>query len=128
MRALRDGWTEADVEAVIAHGDPAELLHVPIAVSLAPPGRVWAEQVCLRLARHPNGNVRGNAVLGFGHLARIFRALDRRAVQPVIEAGLQDPDSYVRGQSNAEADDVEWYLGWELAGREDKRGQPVCRR
>lgn len=63
------------------------------------------------------------------HRQNVGRAeVIRRAAQPVIEAGLQDPDSYVRGQANAAADDVEWYLGWELAGREDKRGQPVCRR
>ncbi|MFT3768428.1 MAG: hypothetical protein QM820_23515 [Minicystis sp.] len=127
MGSLSDNWTEADVEAAIARDDPAELLYVPIAVSLAPPGRVWAEHVCLRLARHPNANVRGNSILGFGHLARIFRYLNRSVVQPIIEAGLQDPDAYVRDQADAAADDVEWFLGWVLAGRQDKRGRPVCR-
>ncbi|WP_437734245.1 hypothetical protein [Sorangium sp. So ce1335] len=128
MGPLRDGWTRADVEAVIARGEPAELLHVPLVVSLDPPGRVWAEQICLRLAAHPSPNVRGNALLGLGHLARIFRSLHRRRAQPVIEAGLQDPDPYVRGQAGAAADDVAWYLGWVLAGREHDRGRPVCPR
>jgi hypothetical protein len=116
------------VEAVIARGEPDDLLYVPLVVSLDPPGRVWAEQICLRLACHPSPNVRGNAVLGLGHLARIFRSLHRRTVQPAIEAGLQDRDPYVRGQADAAADDVEWYLGWVLAGREHNRGRPVCPR
>lgn len=50
MGPFRDGWTDADVVRVIARGDPAELLYVPIVVSMDPTGRVWAEQVCLRLA------------------------------------------------------------------------------
>lgn len=128
MEALGEDWTEADVEAAIARDDPAELLYVPIAVSLAPPGRVWAEQVCLRLARHHNATVRGNAILGLGHLARTFRFLNRSAVQPIIEGGLKDADAYVRGQTEAAADDIEWFLGWILAGREDNLGRPVCRR
>ncbi|WP_437780453.1 hypothetical protein [Sorangium sp. So ce1097] len=116
------------MEAVIARGEPAELLHVPIVVSLDPPGRVWAEQICLRLAAHLSPSVRGNALLGLGHLARIFRSLHRRRVQPAIEAGLRDPDPCVRGQADAAADDVAWYLGWELAGREHDRERPVCPR
>jgi hypothetical protein len=68
MDLFGEEWTQSDVEAIIARGDPAELLYVPIEVSLVPPGRVWAEQVCVRLAKHPNGSVRGNAILGFGHL------------------------------------------------------------
>jgi hypothetical protein len=125
--ALCDNWTEADVEAIIARGDPGELLYIPIHISLNPPGRVWAEQICIRLAGHPDANVRGNAILGFGHLARIFGYLNCRKVQPLIEAGLQDPDGYVRGQADAAADDVEWSLGWVLAGREANRAKPTCR-
>lgn len=128
MGPFRERWTKADVEAAIARGAPAELLHVPIVVSLDPPGRVWSEQICLRLAGHPSPDVRGNAVLGLGHLARIFRSLHRRRVQPVIEAGLGDPDPRVRAQAGAAADDVEWYLGWVLAGREHNRGRSVCPR
>jgi hypothetical protein len=114
MGPFRDGWTEA------------ELLHVPVVVSMSPLGRVWAEQVCLRLASHPDARVRGNAILGFGHLARIFRSLNRSAVQPLLEAGLVDPDPVVRRQAISAAEDVEWYLGWVLRGREEMRGQAVC--
>ncbi|AUX25687.1 uncharacterized protein SOCEGT47_062360 [Sorangium cellulosum] len=128
MGPFRETWTKAEVEAVIARGDPAELLYVPLVVSLDPPGRVWAEQICLRLAGHPSPDVRGNALLGLGHLARIFRSLHRRRVQPAIEAGLQDRDPGVRGHASSAAEDVAWYLGWVLAGREHTRGRPVCPR
>ena len=122
MGPFQDGWTEADVEAVIARGDPSELLYVPLVVSLDPPGRVWAEQVCLRLATHPDPNVRGNAIEGFGHLARIFRSLNRRLVEPVVQAGLLDPDGWVRAKAENVAGDIEWFLGWVFSGRESSGG------
>lgn len=85
----------ADVETVLARGAPDELLHVPVAVSLDPPDCAWAQDVCLRLAAHPHFNVRGNAVLGFGHLARTCGVLDEARVRPLVEAALRDPHEYV---------------------------------
>jgi hypothetical protein len=125
---LSDGWTEADVEAVIARGDPAELLYVPLVVSHYPPGRIWAESICVRLAQHPDPNVRGNALEGFGHLARLFRALNQRVVQPLIEAGLNDSDEWVRAKAEGAAEDIEWFMGWVFRGREDRRLRPVSPR
>jgi hypothetical protein len=61
--------------------------------------------------------VRGNAVLGFGHLARRFRRLDEGVVRPIIENALLDADPYVRGQADAAADDVAHFLGWKVKGR-----------
>ncbi|HEU0051558.1 MAG TPA: hypothetical protein VFQ39_00230 [Longimicrobium sp.] len=104
-----------DVEAVIAHGEPDELLHVPIAVSLSPPDCAWAAEVCLRLAAHPHFNVRGNAILGFGHLARTCGALDEARVRPLVEAALRDPDDYVCGQAECAAGDLGHFLGWMIA-------------
>ena len=65
------------------------------------------------IASHPHFNVRGNAVLGFSHLARRFGRLDS-AAREIIEAGLRDGDSYVRGHANAAADDVQHFLGWKV--------------
>jgi hypothetical protein len=123
-----DSWDADDVEACIARNDPEELLHIPIWVALSPPNRVWAEWVCVRLASHPDPNVRGNAVEGFGHLARTFRYLNQRVVRPLIEAALEDADEWVRMKADEAAADVEWFLGWVLRGREDRRGRPVCQR
>jgi hypothetical protein len=103
-----------DVEAAIGRDQPDELLLIPIAVSLHSQDLDWAQAICIRLASHPHFNVRGNAVLGFGHLARRFRTLDVAVVKPLIEAGLVDADKYVRGQANAAADDVCHFLGWTL--------------
>lgn len=123
-----DTWDIEDMESCISRNDPAELLYVPIWVSMDPPGRIWAEQVCVRLSSHSDSVVRGNAIEGFGHLARIYRYLNQRVVQPIIETGLEDVDSWVRSKSDDTADEVEWFLGWILRGREERRSMRCCPR
>lgn len=109
---FRKGWTIGEVEAVIAADHPPDLLHVPILVSLNPPAGAWAESVCVRLAVHSHPNVRGNAMLGFGHLARTTGELDREIVEPLLKSGLADPDEYVRSQADAGWSDAAFFLEW----------------
>lgn len=113
MGPLKDGWLKSDVESVIERGDVDELGYVPIVVSMDPPDCDWAADICLRLSSHPDGRVRGNSVLGFGHLARICGKLDRAIVQPIIIAALSDPDSNVRGHAHSAVDDTSHFLGWD---------------
>ena len=116
MGPFRDGWTKQDVEAVIARGLPDELLYVPIVITMDPPDCAWPESVCLALARHQHFNVRGNAILGFGHLARTCGHVNLVAVVPVVAAALHDEHEYVRGQADAAASDLLQYLGAQVPG------------
>src|SRR5262249_19254171 len=101
-------------------GLPHELLDIPIAVGMnaAECDRAWAEDVCLRLAVHPDFNVRGNAILGLGHIARTCRALSAGKVFEILENALVDPHPYVRGHAHSAASDVHQYLGVVIKGYE----------
>lgn len=107
--------TVEDVEAAIVRNQPEELLIAVLSAALYGLDLNWAEGVCHRLAVHPHFNVRGNAILGFGHLARIHGRLDRSVVLPLIQAALVDPHQYVRSHPHDAADDVEHFLGWSVA-------------
>lgn len=106
--------SRGDVEHALIRNDPEELRTVSLSVAMHPAEAEWAESVCLTLVTHPDSNVRGNADLALGHLARVHGRLGREAIA-VVESGLRDPDSYVRGQANAAADDLEHFLGWQRA-------------
>lgn len=116
----------SDVTAALARNDADELLHVSLVLSMEPleeehPG--YAEKICRELALHPNFNVRGNAILGFGHLARTAGIIWKpKEVRALVEAGLADPDEYVRGQAEAAADDLHFFLKWKL--EKPKRAEP----
>ncbi|WP_408950985.1 hypothetical protein [Lysobacter sp. Hz 25] len=116
MAPFRDGWTKQDIEAAVARGLPEELLYVPIVIGMDPPDCGWAEAICLSLVGHPDFNVRSNAVLGLGHLARTCRRLDLAAAVTAIAAGLHDENAHVRGQADNAADDLLHYLGVRVPG------------
>jgi hypothetical protein len=118
MGPFLQGWTEADVEAVLARGGPAELLYVPIVVGMNAPSceQAWAEGVCFGLANHPDSTVRGNALLGLGHIARTCRELNLERAVPVISQALSDPHENVRGHADSAACDLHLYLGVVVPG------------
>src|SRR5215211_3117878 len=103
-----------EVESAISGNDADELPYAVLSAALYSDDPTWAEDVCLRLAEHEHANVRGNAILGFGHIARIHRRLDERRAKPVLEAALRDESDYVKGQADAAADDVESFLKWQV--------------
>lgn len=112
MEPWSDDWTQQDVKQAMQRGDLQELIHVPIFVSLNVEryGREWAENICMTLANHPDFNVRGNAVLGFGHIARICKALSVEKILPIVKKALNDDDDYVRDQATCAAEDIQFFL------------------
>jgi len=104
------------MESAIDRDNPDELLYVPIWTSMDPPDCEWVEELCVRLSGHEHFNVRGNAVLGFGHLARTCGCLNQEIVQPIIERALSDKNEYVRGQARSAIADIEHFLKWGVFG------------
>jgi len=104
-----------EVESAISRNDADELPHAVLSAALYTDDPTWAEDVCFRLVKHEHSNVRGNAILGFGHIARIHRRLDEGRVKPLLEAALRDESDYVRGQADAAADDVVSFLKWQIS-------------
>lgn len=66
-------------------------------------------EACVELSRHTDDEVRGNAVLGFGHLARRFGRLGDEA-PAIVRAAMTDPSWHVRGQAHAAAMDLRDFL------------------
>jgi hypothetical protein len=111
-----ESFTPEDVEAAIGRNDPDELPLVPVTVALIARDLPDAQDACVRLARHADPLVRGNAVIAIGHLARRFRSLDEARVKPLLESGLVDPDARVRILAKSAADEVHQFLHWTIAG------------
>jgi hypothetical protein len=105
-------WSRELIERAVTEDDPEVLLHAVVAASMYDEDWRYAQDLCVRLSRHSHFNVRGNAVLGFGHIARVHGRLEKRIVFPIISAALTDPEEYVRGQAHFAKDDTELFLGW----------------
>lgn len=96
--------------ATIDADDVEALRPMIIAMALEEEDLQFAQRMCVELSRHADEIIRGNAILGFGHLARLFGELHDRSID-VVRAGLQDKSNYVRGQAHAAASDLKHFLG-----------------
>jgi hypothetical protein len=100
-QALNDALRRDDTHA---------LQSMVIGVAMLHEDADYAQDLCNRLSTHSDEGVRGNAVLGLGHIARRFRHLYPPLID-VIAAALNDPSEYVRGHASSAADDVFVFLG-----------------
>jgi hypothetical protein len=117
----RDDPLHARFDDALERDDPLELQDLVLEVALGSRERLWAECGCARLARHRNANVRGNALLGFAHLARRFGALDPNRVKRLIEIGLCAHHEYVREQAESAAQDLATLLDWDFQRPQEPR-------
>jgi len=103
-----------NVEDALLRDDPIELMEVITEVALEAEPWEWAQACCAQLARHRNAMVRGNAVYGFGQLARRFGRLDPHLVKRLVDRALYDRSEYVRERAASAADDLATFLAWEF--------------
>jgi hypothetical protein len=104
--------SRCEIEEAIARDDRERLQAAVLSAALHSSDPEWAESICVELARHDHPGIRGNAILGFGHIARLHGRLTERLVKPVIETALGDSDEYVKSNAISAADDVEFFLKW----------------
>lgn len=104
--------TRDEVAIRLLKGDPRELQYVAVSVALFSDDLSWAQEVCVQLAEHPDPLVRGNALLGFGHIARRFGELNLDIIMPIVDRARHDPEEeeYVRFQANDAFDDIQHYV------------------
>jgi hypothetical protein len=102
------------VEAAFERDYPRELEDLALEIALDAREREWAQACCAELARHRNANVRGNALVGLGHLARRFGQLDPQRIKRIVSIALWDRSDYVRRQARSAAEDLATFLDWEF--------------
>lgn len=108
-------WSREQVDKALRDDDSKALLYAVVAVAMYDKDWRYAQDLCVRLSSHSHFNVRGNALLGFGHISRVHRQLDQSVVQPIVEAALHDLSDYVRGHAVDAMDDTAHFLGWQYA-------------
>lgn len=86
----------------------------PPRVALEDEDAAWMEALCLRLATHPDGTLRGHAMSGLAIAAQRRRLADRREVVAVIRRALRDADPAVRAGAAEAAGVVEGWMGWRV--------------
>ena len=106
-------------EAAIERDDARELADLVLEIAQDATSWEWAQSCCIQLSLHRSAEVRGNAVTGFGHLARRFGRMEPQGVRRRVRIALYDPSAYVRSQAQSAVLDLQTFLGWEFDSDEE---------
>jgi hypothetical protein len=99
------------IETILATGSIEDLARLSLAVGENFPDWKYAQDICLQLAEHSDENVRANACLGLGYIARIHRRLEKNLVKPVLARELWSQTDR-RGTIENAIEDINLFLGW----------------
>jgi len=105
-------YSEEEIEKALAEDSADELLLMVLSVALYSDDLKYAENFCIYLSNHENSIVRGNAIQGFAHIARIHRKLNEETIKPIIEKALKDKNELIRGNAVDAKDDTQMFLNW----------------
>ncbi|MGN1400076.1 MAG: hypothetical protein ACI4XL_01080 [Bacillus sp. (in: firmicutes)] len=64
----------------------------------------------MEFSKNDNENVRGIAILGFGHIARRYGKIDKKLILPIVQEGIKDKNEFVRGHSESAFDDISFFV------------------
>lgn len=94
----------------IARDDVEYLRSGIVAAALNEDDYETVHRMCVVLSAHADEYVRGNAVFGFGHLARLFSTVSAGDAE-IVRAAFEDGAAHVRGHANSAADDILMFVG-----------------
>lgn len=92
------------------HNDePDSIVEKLVALALYADDPEFIQHTMIQYSQHKHDNVKGIAILCFGHLARRFGIIDKELVLPIVHAGLQDESEIVRGHADSALDDINMF-------------------
>jgi hypothetical protein len=66
----------------------------------------WALEICLKYCNAGDVDIRGIAIEGLGHIARVHGDIDLERVIPVLDVALKDTDPWVVDKAEFSLDDL----------------------
>lgn len=94
---------------LIYSDDPDAIVRGLVSLALYVDDPEFIQDTMIQYSQHPHDNVRGIAILGFGHLARRFGMIDKELVLLIVDTGLQDESEIVRGHADSALADIQMF-------------------
>ncbi|KAF0249289.1 MAG: hypothetical protein FD167_1311 [bacterium] len=95
-----------EAQKKIHSGNIEEICDALVSIAFFEPDWHWAQSIFRKFVNHKDENVRGLAILCFGHLARIHQQLNTEIVVPIIIQALTDSSTFVKEHADSALDDV----------------------
>jgi hypothetical protein len=97
-----------DLEKLVESGNENAIVEALLSAAYYDPDWRWVQGLCLRFLDHADRNVRWNAAICLGHIARIHRNLDLELVLPKLLALKGDPS--IASSVEEALEDIRFFL------------------
>ncbi|WP_046216663.1 CPCC family cysteine-rich protein [Paenibacillus wulumuqiensis] len=94
---------------LINSDNPDAIVDGLLSLALSADDGEFAEQMMTRYSQHDNENIRGIAILCFGHIARIHEVIHKEHIIPLIQTALHDESPFVRGHAESALEDINMF-------------------
>ncbi len=94
----------------INSGDTENVINgfLELAVSTDDPD--FVQEILVMYSEHEDAKIRGTAIFCLGHIAKVYKKINKELVLLIINQGFQDESSFVREQSRLALDDINFYI------------------
>lgn len=103
---------------ILENGTITDLCLLGLAVGENWPDWQYAQELCLRLAEHPNSEVRANACLGLAYTARTKGCLERGQVESVLLREWNRQSGEGKERVGDAIEDINLFMNWQIASLE----------
>ena len=114
-------FSDSDVLKAIKSDDMEALKLLPIKLGLNHENWRFVQDISVKLAEHPNEDVRGNSFRGLAYTAMNLNKLEKNIVKPILLRGLKDESDWVRGCAQEALDDINHYMGWKIGSAKSNK-------
>lgn len=108
-----DYLTYEDIDRILESNDINEMIRLPLSVGENHRNWKYAQDICVKLSKHENANVRANAILGFSYIARTHGNLEKHIVKPIILNELRENKEF-EWRIIDSINDINIFLKWDL--------------
>lgn len=114
-------FSDSEIWEAIKNDDREALILIPMKLGLCHDNWRFTQEVSVRLAEHPDEDIRGNSMRGFAYTAMNHGKLEKNIVKPVLLRALKDSSDWVNSCAQDAIDDVNNYMGWRIGTAKENK-------
>jgi hypothetical protein len=110
-----------EIRQILNTGTIEEIRILPLSVGEYVENWKEAQDICVKLSKHEDEEVRANAARGLGYIARTRRKLEKHIVKPILLKLLNECTGIAKEYVMDAISDVNIFMEWNLGEKAIKR-------
>ncbi|MCY8937862.1 CPCC family cysteine-rich protein [Peribacillus frigoritolerans] len=99
-----------EIFKLINSGDTEKVINGLLELSVSSDDLDFVQDIMVMYSEYEDVKIRGTAILCLGHIAKVYKKINKELVLLIINQGFQDESSFVREQSRLALDDINFYI------------------